>query len=182
MVLVEVVLYLREGTRTVTATDAHWPRMLNRYCESVVAETRASIDSLIAKVVEGLGESTGGVRLIPLAAEMEDATFSDAVLPYFDSKEGQNKLRRFLRSLRPAGIKNTDSDTQAAALDKLCIVAVQAVFADSRDSFDITIGLIHELYVESVGTFAGDYADQTQAQYWLDVLLRLLTHRSDCRA
>lgn len=174
VVLVEGVLYLREGTRTVTATDAHWPRMLSRYRASVIAETRESIDLLIAKVVDGLGEQTGGARLVPLAAEMEDSTFAEAVAPYFDSTEGQNKLRRFLRSLRPLAGIGADSESQRLALDKLSIVAVQAVFADSRESFGATIDIVYELYVESVGSFNGDYADATRAQYWLEVLLRLL--------
>ncbi|WP_447947945.1 AlbA family DNA-binding domain-containing protein [Microbacterium maritypicum] len=174
VVLEEGVLYVREGTRNVAATDAHWPQMLNRYRASVVAETRESIDALIAQVVNGLGEQTGGARLVPLAAEMDDSTFAEAVAPYFDSAEGQNKLRRFLRSLRPLAGVGADSESQRVALDKLTIVAVQAVFAASHESFDTTIDIIHELYLESVGSFNGDYADRTRAQYWLDILLRLL--------
>lgn len=175
VVLVEGVLYLREGTRTVTATDAHWPRMLSRYRASVIAETRESIDLLIAKVVDGLGEQTGGSRLVPLAVEMEDETFSEAVLPYFDTPEGQNKLRRFLRTLRSsAGVANEDTQTQEAALNKLCITAAQAVFSDARESFGIALDLIYDLYIESVGSFDGDYATQRTAEYWLSILLRML--------
>lgn len=174
VVLSEGVLYLREGTRTITATDAHWPTMLKRYRANVIAETRESIDLLIAKVVDGLGERTGEARLIPLAIEMEDSTFAEAIAPYFDNPEGQNKLRRFLRSLRPLASIGKDRDLQQTALDKLTIVAVQAILADSRDSFRTTINIVHELYMESVGSFTGDYADSARAQYWLDLLLRLL--------
>lgn len=175
VVLVEGVLYIREGTRNVAATDAHWPQMLNRYRASVVAETRESIDTLIAQVVSGLGEQTGGVKLVPLASEMDNGTFAEAVTPYFDSVESRNKLRRFLRSLRPAaGIDTSDIEAQATALDKFCIVAGQAVLADSRDSFAMTINIMYDLYIGSVGSFNSDYADRTRAQYWLDILLRLL--------
>ena len=173
--LAEGVLYIRDGTRNVAATDAHWPQLLNRYRANVVAETREGIDALIAQVVNGLGEQTGGVKLVPLAAEMDDPTFAEAVTPYFDSAESRNKLRRFLRSLRPAaGVSTSDVEAQATALDKLCIVAGQALLADARDSFTITIEIVYGLYVESVGSFNGDYADRTRAQYWLDILLRLL--------
>lgn len=175
VVLAEGVLYIRDGTRNVAATDTHWPQLLNRYRANVVAETREGIDALIAQVVNGLGEQTGGVKLVPLAAEMDDGTFAEAVTPYFDSAESRNKLRRFLRSLRPAaGLDTPDVQAQAIALDKLCIVAAQAVLADARDSFAAAIGIVYDLYIESVGSFDGDYADRIRAQYWLDILLRLL--------
>lgn len=175
VILVEGVLYVREGTRNVAATDAHWPQLLSRYRSGVVAETREHIDVLIAKVVDGLGESTGGARLVPLAVEMEEVTYADAVLPYFDSPEGQNKLRRFLRTLRgAASVGNTDASSQEAALNKLCISIVQALHSDSRESFDVALNIIYDIYIESVGSFDGDYATQTTAVYWLDVLLRLL--------
>src|SRR5690606_5738357 len=83
VVLIEGVLYVRDGTRTVTATDAHWAQMLGRYRENIIAETRESIDVLISKVVDGLGDATGGVRLVSLASEMDDETFANAVQPYF---------------------------------------------------------------------------------------------------
>lgn len=172
-VLVEGVLYVREGTRNVAATDAHWPRMLSRYRNTIVAETRENIDVLIAKVVEGMGEQTGGARLLPLAAEMEDSTFIEAVMPYFDSSEGQNKVRRFLRSLRSSGDINTASVERSVALDKISIVASQAVFADARDSFRAAISILHELYQESLDS-VGDYPSEERAKYWLDVLLRVL--------
>jgi len=175
VVLVEGVLYIREGTHTVTATDGHWMQMLTKYRAGVVSETREGIDALIAKVVDGLGETTAGTRLVPLAIEMDDATFAEAVQPYFDAPEGQNKLRRFLRTLRAtAGVANADARTQEAALNKLCIAAAQAVFSDARESFGFTLDLIYDLYIESVGSFDGDYATQTTAEYWLSILLRLL--------
>lgn len=175
VVLVEGVLYIREGTHTVTATDAHWTQMLRRYRADVATETREGIDVLIAKVVSGLGETTGGTRLVPLAVEMEDETFAEAVQPYFDTPEGQNKLRRFLRTLRgTAAVGNPDTQTQEAALNKLCITAAQAVFSDARESFGIALDLVYDLYIDSVGSFDGDYATLRSAEYWLNILLRVL--------
>ncbi|MEQ6896564.1 ATP-binding protein [Microbacterium sp. KR10-403] len=174
-VLVEGVLYVRDGTRNATATDAHWHQVLSRYRERIVAETRENNDVLVAKLVGGLGDAAAGVRLAPLALEMDDVTFSEAVQPYFDKDDVLKVLRRFLRSLRvPAGPDNPDRSSQAAALDKLCIIATQAVMAESRDGFQITIDLLYSLYLKSVGSSDADYATPQQAQYGLEILLRLL--------
>ncbi|QNE36856.1 AlbA family DNA-binding domain-containing protein [Leifsonia shinshuensis] len=174
-VLVEGVLYVRDGTRTVTATDAHWHRILSRYREGIVADTRGNIDVLVAKVVAGLGDVNAGARLAPLALEMEDGTFSEAVQPYFDRDDGLKELRRFLRSMRDAaGPNNDDSIVQSLALDKLCIVAIQAVMAESRREFQLTMDLFYDLYMKSIGTSDPDSTIPKQSQYGLEILLRLL--------
>lgn len=174
-VLQEGVLYVREGTHTVTATDAHWAQLLGRYRAAIMAESREGIDALIRKVVEGLGENVGGQRLSPLALEMDDETFIEAVEPYLDKPEGERRLRRFVRSVKAdISVSNPDEQARSNALNKLAAVAVQAVFAESRETFETVIKTIHEAYEASVEGYEGDYSPAPRAAYWLDVALRLV--------
>jgi hypothetical protein len=175
VVLREGVLYLREGTRTVTGTDAHWTTLLSRYRGAVIAEAREGIDALIRKVVEGMGESVGGRQLLPLALEMDDETFTEALEPYLDTDDGQRRLRRFVRSVRAdIGASNLDEAARANALNKLAVVAIQAVLADAQDTFEATITTLHEAYEATVEGNDGDYGPAPRAAYWLDVALRLI--------
>lgn len=54
VVLQEGVIYVREGTRTVAASEGHWSALLSRYRTTVIAEARQDIDTLIRTVVESL--------------------------------------------------------------------------------------------------------------------------------
>jgi hypothetical protein len=174
-VLQEGVLYVREGTHTVTATDAHWAQLLSRYRAAVIADSREGIDALIRKVVEGMGENVGGQRLSPLALEMDDETFVDAVEPYLDTPEGERRLRRFVRSVRAdIGVGNPSEEARSNALNKLAAVAIQAVLGNARDSFETVVSTLHEAYEASVEGYEGDYTPAPRAAYWLDVALRLI--------
>lgn len=175
VVLQEGVLYLREGTRTVTATDAHWTMLLSRYRGAVIAEAREGIDTLIRKVVEGMGENVGGRQLVALALEMDDETFAEALEPYLDTADGQRRLRRFVRAARPdIGAANSDESARANALNKFAVVAIQAVLADAPETFEEVIKTLHDAYGASVEGHDGDYSPAPRAAYWLDVVLRLI--------
>jgi hypothetical protein len=176
VVLQQGVLYIREGTRTVTATDAHWSTLLSRYRGAVIAEAREGIDALIRKVVEGMGESVGGRQFLPLALEMDDDTFAEALEPYLDTDDGQRRLRRFVRSTRAdIGIANLDEVARGNALNKLAVIATQALLAEARDTFEAVIKTLHEAYEASVEGHDGDYSPAPRAAYWLEVALRLIS-------
>ncbi|MCT6999954.1 hypothetical protein, partial [Salmonella enterica] len=66
------VLYTREGTRNIPASDVHWDALLSRYRANVIAEARESADLLIRRFVEGLSSTTPGApSLPPLLLEMD---------------------------------------------------------------------------------------------------------------
>lgn len=175
VVLQEGVLYIREGTHTVTATDTHWIQLLSRYRGAAVAEAREGIDALIRKVVESMGEGSGAQRLAPLALEMEEEVFAEAVGPYLDTTEGRARLRRFVRSIAAdIGIENQDEDKRSDALNKLAALAIQAILANATDTCEVAIRAFHDAYAASVEGFQGDYSPPPRASYWLDIVLRVI--------
>lgn len=169
-------IYVRQGTANVAATDAHWSRLLERYRTQVVAEARQDIDTLVRRVVESLndGASGGGAEFrIPLAVEMDDATFAEAVEAHFGSKDRESRLRRFLRKMSNLiAIGNEDTERREEALTKVAIVAVQAVYADSHSLFEVAIKTLHDAYI-AASDGEVDYVPVKRARYWLGHLLRL---------
>lgn len=174
-VLQQGVLYIREGTRTVTATESHWAQLLSRYRASIIAEARESTDLLIRELVSSMGDAhSGPTPLPPLALDMDELAFGQAIEPYLDTDDGQRRLTRFVRSLRStASIDNGTDAERLKALDRITGALAQAVLADAKSSFARLIQVLHELYEESVGQFQGDYAPMRQARYWLDIAIRV---------
>lgn len=169
VVLQEGVIYVREGTHTVAASDGQWTTLLTRYRANVIAETRQDIDILIRTVVESLGTPAGGMRLPPLALDMEESTFAEAVDAHLVSDEGRVKLRRFIRSCRGVvSITHPNDDERDHALTRLAVVAVHAVEFDARNTFEDVIKVLHAAYTQALrhGTPA--------AAFWLAVALRVM--------
>lgn len=168
-------IYIRQGTANVSATDSHWTMLLDGYRARVVAEARQDIDTLVRRVVESLNDGGGrqGIR-IPLAAEMDDATFAEAAEAHFGSKDRERRLRRFLRKMGDLiSIQNSDDEEREAALTKVAIVAVQAVYADHREVFVAAIKTMHDAYAAAALAPEVDYVPTDQARYWLSFLLRV---------
>lgn len=167
-------IYVRQGTANVAATDSHWTLMLDRYRASVVAEARQDIDTLVRRVVESLNEGGGRGARIPLAVQMDDATFAEAVEAHFGSKDRERRLRRFLRTMTDLiSLDNANEEEREGALTKVAIIAVQAVYAEKPPVFEAAVKTMHEAYTAAAERWPGDYTPQEPARYWLSHLLRV---------
>lgn len=172
VVLQEGVIYVREGTHTVAASEGHWSTLLSRYRTTVIAESRQDIDTLIRTVVESLGSGSDGPRLPPVALNMEDTTFVEAVDAHLGSKAGKAKLRRFIRSSRPViSLANPDDERRDEALTKLAYVAVRAIEFTARRIFTDVIQALHDEYVAAA---SGSPGGRKAAEYFLAVALRVM--------
>lgn len=167
------VLLTREGTRTVTATDAHWDQLLQRHRAAVTAETREGVDALIRRVVTSLGVGNGP-DLAPLDLQMDDETFARAVERLIGRRDGEARIRRVLRIARDLiSLNQTDAVSREAAMDKVAVVAIQAIFSGSRAVFDEAIKALHRPYITVAQNQAGRYGPRDSAEYWLSIILRL---------
>lgn len=174
VVLQEGVIYVREGTRTVAASEGHWSALLSRYRTTVIAEARQDIDTLIRTVVESLRTAPDGPRLPPVALTMEDRTFVEAVDAHLGSKGGKAKLRRFIRSSRAViSVTNPDEAGRDEALTKFAYVAVRAIEFASRRIFEDVIQVLHDEYVAAASGETAVSAGE-RAAYFLAVALRLM--------
>lgn len=121
---------VREGAKNTPLRHAHWNDMLSFRDRRLREETRAEVDSLIADLAAAMRASGGaGPALVPLTVEMADDTFGEAVVSHLDA-DSDIRLRQFLGQTA-ALISNPDK--RQAALDKITILAAQAMYFE-RDS------------------------------------------------
>lgn len=168
------VLLTREGTRTVTATDAHWDFLLQRHRAAITAETREGVDALIRRVVASVGVGGDPDRLAPLDLQMDDETFSEAVERLIGRKDGEARVRRVLRTAEDLiGLSNTDVHAREEAMDRVTIVAIQAIFSGSKAIFERCVTTLYQPYITVVKNHAGAYGARESARYWLSILVRV---------
>lgn len=168
------VLHTREGTRTVTATDAHWDFLLQRHRASITAETREGVDALIRRVVTSMGVGGDPAHLAPLDLQMDDGTFSEALERLIGRRDGEARIKRILRTARDLiSINNDDVQAREAAMDKVAIIAVQAIFTESKGIFEQSIKTLFTPYMAVVENHAGAYRSRDAASYWLSIMVRI---------
>lgn len=179
-VLHEGVLYVREGTRNVAATDAHWDVMLSRYRASIIAESRDGLDSLIRRVVESTASSAAGGRVLPpLLIDMDDTSFVEALKQHVDS-DSDVGIRRLLRDARTMATytPNIDHTRRGLALNKLALTAIEAVRSQRPETLEAALDALHRVYMS--GGVVDEYASVLRsahqvaiAEHWLTVLVRV---------
>ncbi|MDY0829636.1 putative DNA binding domain-containing protein [Microbacterium sp. BG28] len=179
-VLHEGVLYVREGTRNVAASDAHWDTMLSRYRASIIAEAREGLDALIRRVVESTAAPTvGGRTLPPLLIDMDDASFVEALRQHVDS-DSDAGIRRLFRDARTAATYKPDIDRtkRGLALDKLALAAIEARRSQRPETLEAALDTLHRVYLSagSVNEYATNLSSRHEvsvAEHWLAVLVRV---------
>ena len=154
--------------------------MLARYREQVKSEARRDSDELIRRFVQALNEGggTGNGSQVPLDLEMDDATLGEALVSSFEAP-GTIRVKQFLNSAieRAKAGKIEDRDARLHALDRIAIVACQAVMYDRDDIFELAVDALETAYrsrgmtSDSVRLSGG--SDVAIAQHLLDVLLRV---------
>lgn len=174
------VLYTREGTRNIPASDVHWDALLSRYRANIIAEARESADLLIRRFVEGLGPTAPGApSLPPLLLELDPESFVEAFRQHIDAGSDAT-INRFIREARRAASyqQSTNPYERAAILDKLALGAIEAMRAGRGDLFDAVITALHRVY-ESGGP-VGEYSTTIVnifeipiAEHWQQLLVRV---------
>ncbi|MCJ1706901.1 helix-turn-helix domain-containing protein [Microbacterium sp. VKM Ac-2923] len=174
------VVYTREGTRNVAASDAHWDALLSRYRSRLLAEAREGADMLIRRFVESLGPSSPGApSLPPLLLEMDPESFVEALRQHIDA--GSNAtITRFLREARRAASYNqtADPDEGGAILDKLALAGIETMRSRRPELFEAVIAALHRVYesggpVNEYSTTSLNIFEVPIAAHWREVLVRV---------
>ncbi|MEV5207620.1 ATP-binding protein [Micromonospora sp. NPDC053740] len=163
---------IREGTSNVRLRYAHWNDLLGRYRERVRQEARHDIDDLVRGLIDALRRGgTAAGSSVPLLLEMEEDVFAEAVVASLDTTSTV-RIRQFVTNAVAAimpGVSAPDTRSEQA-LDKLAVIAVQAIHYDRLDVFDIVIDGLYRAYNTAQAGVAGT---RDIARHWLNVLLRL---------
>lgn len=115
-------VWLREGAQNVLLRWSHWDMLLRGRDQRIREEARADINSLIAELSKALRGGPGKIS-IPLTADMTDEAFVEAMITNLGTGSDL-RIKQFLASVMATDVS---ADTFCQALDKLTIVAVQAL-------------------------------------------------------
>lgn len=115
-------VWLREGAQNVLLRWSHWDMLLRGRDQRIREEARADINSLIAELSKALRGGPGNIS-IPLAADMADEAFVEAMITNLEIGSDL-RIGQFLAS---AIATDSNTDVFCQSLDKLTIVAVQAL-------------------------------------------------------
>lgn len=115
-------VWLREGAQNVLLRWSHWDMLLRGRDQRIREETRADVNSLIAELSKALRGGPGKIS-IPLTADMADEAFVESMITNLEIGSDL-RIGQFLAS---AIATDSNTDTFCQSLDKLTIVAVQAL-------------------------------------------------------
>ncbi|MDF2916441.1 MAG: divergent domain protein [Microbacterium sp.] len=174
------VVYTREGTRNVAASDVHWDALLARYRSRLLAEAREGADMLIRRFVESLSASSpGAAALPPLLLEMDPESFVEALRQHIDAGSDAT-INRFLREARRAGSYNpaTDPIERAAILDKFALAGIETMRSGRAELFESVVAALHRVYesggpVNEYSTTILNIFEVPIAEHWREVLVRV---------
>jgi hypothetical protein len=80
VVLQPGTIYVREGTSNVTASSRHLPRLLDRYRQRVIDDTRKITDALLKEIVESRAAGASTRAKPPLLLHMDNESFTESLL------------------------------------------------------------------------------------------------------
>lgn len=141
-------LLVREGAANVRIRHAHWADVLSKYTKQIRNEGSALAQALLREFVDQRSESrgnSGGRAEIPLLLDMDDNTFTDAMVALIESGNDV-RLRQFLRTLKKSVNSNSSLAVCVTALNKWAIYCVQALDFERPDLVDSAIEALHEAY------------------------------------
>ncbi|MCZ2849810.1 AlbA family DNA-binding domain-containing protein [Modestobacter sp. VKM Ac-2978] len=136
---------VREGAKNTPLRHAHWNDLLSRRDQRLREETRAQVDSLIADLAAALrAGGSAGPALVPLTVEMADEAFVEGVTSYLEA-DSDIRLRQFLG--QTAALVSNPKE-RSSALDKITILAVQAMYFERDAAAQAAIGRLFDSYVK----------------------------------
>jgi hypothetical protein len=186
-------IIVRDGTTTASLRSEFWPRLLERYTESIRDDTRRGMDALVNRIVATLdnqqdspttsvedGMKRGRARHpTPVDVDMDLATFAIAADALIES-DSLPRLNRLLIQasgrLRQGGASDRFITTQGV-LDRVFVLANSAVLYGSTKQLDRVIETLVDYYnaVPEIpnATPKGTPQEQQRATAWFEVLSRL---------
>lgn len=182
---------VREGTTTSKLRAEFWPRLLERYVESVREDTRKNIDALVSRIVGSIRDQEADVRSspsdgrrptavpTPIDVEMDVQTFAIAA----DALIETGSLPRLDRFLMQAGAQLRQSAASGhympgrGILDRIFILATSAVLYGNHDQLDRIMRVLFDYYraIPQIADATSNTAphEKQSATIWFDVLSRL---------
>lgn len=139
---------LLRGALSLYATLNPQPRLggsgLSLRDQRLREEARAQVDSLIADLSAAMRTGGPGPALVPLSVEMAEATFSEAVVSHLEA-DSDIRLRQFLG--QAAALVN-NSDERQPALDKITVLAAQAMYFERDAVAEKAIDSLFDAYAK----------------------------------
>lgn len=132
---------VRENAGNVSLRHAHWNDLLRERDRRIRAEAREDVDALIAAVTAALRTAPSAP---PLLVDMSDAAFVDAVVAHLEATDG-TRTRQFLH-LQESTVAAVEAEQRTSIIDKITIVAAQAMFFDKMKSVEDAVGTLYRIY------------------------------------
>ncbi|MGP5620110.1 AlbA family DNA-binding domain-containing protein [Corynebacterium casei] len=136
-------IYVREGPQNVHIRHAHWNDLLSKRDERIRSEARSVIDALITEITSAIRMGNlGEGNIVPLSTDLADHSLSEAVLLLLE----QNKDIRIAQFVKKASQSLSNPETRRNALQKIVIVASQAIYSGRNEIAIITIDELKNAY------------------------------------
>lgn len=182
---------VREGTTTSKLRAEFWPRLLERYAESVKEDTRRNIDALVSRIVGSIRDQESEANRLPpdgrrpttvptpIDVEMDVQTFAVAA----DTLIETGSLPRLDRFLMQAAAQLRQSATFVHSvpgrgiLDRMFILATSAVLYGTEAQLDRIMQVVFDYYraIPQIADATSNLAphEKQSATAWFEVLSRL---------
>jgi Predicted transcriptional regulator containing an HTH domain and an uncharacterized domain shared with the mammalian protein Schlafen len=146
---------IREGSANVPLRHTHWPELLTARDRRIREQAQENIQELVAQLV-GQIRSQGGRVVAPLAAGMDEATFTDAVLSNLEAGS-DIRLQQFLAQARNvAASSQSEPDQVTDILDRVTVLGAQAIFFGRDDEARAAVDTLHEVYMQVAAAGSGN--------------------------
>jgi hypothetical protein len=147
---------IREGSANVPLRHSHWADLLRERDRMIRDQAQQDIQDLVAQVV-GQMRSRSDPAVAPLAAEMDEATFVDAVISNLEAGS-DIRLKQFVAQARSVATSSQSTPDQVTdILDRVTILGAQAIFFERDDEVRAAVETLHAAYTQ-VAAGSGDTA------------------------
>ncbi|BBY82103.1 ATP-binding protein [Mycolicibacterium pulveris] len=141
-------IFVREGAQNVPIRNAHWPDLLSAYTKRIRDEAGDLAETVMREFISQFRQHpTGAPAEIPLLWDMDEATFTDAVVAMIEAKNDV-RLRQFLRTLRKYVNASSTLEDCEMALDRWAIFCAQATIFERDDLTGNAIAALFDAYRE----------------------------------
>jgi Schlafen, AlbA_2 len=141
-------IFVREGAQNVPIRNAHWPDVLSAYTKQIRDEAEDLAQTVMREFIDQFRQHPpGGPGEIPLLMEMDEVTFTNAVVALIEAKNDV-RLRQFLLTLRRYVNATSSIEDCEMALDKWAIFCAQATIFERDDLTKTAIDALYNAYRE----------------------------------
>lgn len=157
-------ILVREGAKNTPLRHAHWNDLLARRDRRIRSEARSEVDSLLRDLAAAL--RPGGASLVPLAADSDNAAFSESVVSHLEASS-DIRLQQFLGQMSNSLLR---AGSRQAALDKISILGAQSMYFRRNDMANTVIDTLYAAYAKLERGDSGGRLDIITRVYMLGSL------------